>query len=419
VLAAGVAVGALLAVELAAPLVYRLTHGEPFPAGEMRRRLHTAGSIQQLEDPAGRRLPQTVAGKDLHPYVGFAYRSGLGFTSPDPLLAREPGTVNVALTGGSFAEGVFLHAGDHLRHWLADHVPAYRGRRIELVALTMGGFKQPQQLMALAWCLALGAEYDLVLNIDGFNEVALPWAENLPNRVASTYPRSWHMYALKGFDPDATLALAEVFERQRDRERMRRVFASPPLSWSRYLLQLWDALDRRAVDDVREAYVHWIETASGLGAEDAAAFGPYRAFPSEEATFEALAGDWARSSLQLGRLAAANGARYLHVLQPNQYVPDSKPMGPDERRVAILDGPYGYRDAVLRGYPRLAEAGRRLEGSGLEFLDLRFLFADEPRPAWADSCCHLNPFGYRRVVDAMVAALAGDSTGAAEAAPAE
>ncbi len=417
--AVGIVLAALLVVELAAPAVYRLTHGGPFPADAVARRLQTPGSIQQLEDPAGRRLPDTVSGKDLHPYVGFAQRHGLGFTSPDPLLDREPGVVNVVVTGGSFAEGIFHHAGDHLRRRLAEDVPAYRGRRVALVALTMGGFKQPQQLMALAWCLVLGAEYDLVLNVDGFNEVALPWAENLPNRVATSYPRSWHMYALKGFDPGATLALAEVFERQRRRERTRRLFSSPPLSWSRYLMQLWDALDRKALDDIREAYVRWVEVASGLGADDGPAFGPYRDFPSDDAAFEALAEEWARSSLQLGRLASANGARYVHALQPNQYVPGSKPMGPDERRVAIFKGPYGYRDAVLSGYPRLAQAGRRLEESGVEFLDLRFLFADEPRQVWSDSCCHLNAFGYHLVVDAIVGALAAEETGAAAAAPVE
>lgn len=404
---AAIVVVAIAALELLAPLVYRTTHGVPFPAEALRRRLRHPTTLGQMEAPGADRMPTTVSGKDLHPYFGFAYRHGLGFTSDQPLLRRTPGAVNVAITGGSFAEGVFLHAGERLQQKLAADVAAYRGREVRLVALTMGGFKQPQQVMALAWCQVLGAQYDLVVNIDGFNEVALPWAENLPHRVAAAYPRSWQMYALKGFEPAATLALARVFELERRRERLRRVFATPPLAWSRYALQLWAALDDTALDDVREAYIRWIETASG-GGDSERRFGPYHDYPDEEAAFRAMATEWAESSRQLAHLAEGAGARYLHVLQPNQYVPGSKPMSAAERRVAILDQPYAYRDAVLAGYPLLAAAGDRLAAEGEAFLDLRFLFEHEPRPVWADSCCHLNDLGYEQVADAIVAALAAD-----------
>lgn len=405
---AAIVVGSVVALELLAPLAYRLTHDVPLPLEQLRQRVRQPATMQQIEDPDATRLPPAVSGKDLHPYLGFAYRHGLGFTSDEPLLTRRPDTVNVVLTGGSFAEGVFLHTGERLTRRLAAEVAAYRGREVQLVALTMGGFKQPQQVMALAWCLVLGAQYDLVVNVDGFNEVALPWAENLPHRVAASYPRSWQMYALKGFDPAATYALARVFELQRGRERLRRVFATAPLVWSRYALQLWDALDLKARDDMREAYLAWIETATGLIDGDRT-FGPYHAYPDEAAAFDALAAEWAQASRQLARLANANGAHYLHVLQPNQYVPDSKPMSDAERRIAILGEPYPYRDAVLAGYPRLAAAGAELATEGEHFLDLRFLFQTETRPVWADSCCHLNQLGYEQVADAIVAALAADA----------
>ena len=37
---------------------------------------------------------------------------------------------------------------------------------------------------------------------------------------------------------------------------------------------------------------------------------------------------------QLSRLCVANGIEYVHVLQPNQHLPGSRPMGTKERKEA-------------------------------------------------------------------------------------
>ena len=46
-------------------------------------------------------------------------------------------------------------------------------------------------LLVLNYMLALGQTFDLVINIDGFNEVALPPITNLPNQVNPFFPRNW------------------------------------------------------------------------------------------------------------------------------------------------------------------------------------------------------------------------------------
>jgi len=47
-----------------------------------------------------------------------------------------------------------------------------------LVILGFPGYKQPQQLLALAYFLSLGAEYDLIINLDGYNDIVLPVTDN-------------------------------------------------------------------------------------------------------------------------------------------------------------------------------------------------------------------------------------------------
>ena len=64
-------------------------------------------------------------------------------------------------------------------------------KELVFVNLALGGYKQPQQLMTLAYLLSLGAEFDLILNIDGFNEVALDEFENGAEKLFPAFPRGW------------------------------------------------------------------------------------------------------------------------------------------------------------------------------------------------------------------------------------
>jgi len=50
--------------------------------------------------------------------------------------------------------------------------------------------------------------------------------------------------------------------------------------------------------------------------------GPAYYYESESDLFEDLAAVWKRCSIQMHKFCAANGIRYFHFLQPNQYVRD-------------------------------------------------------------------------------------------------
>jgi lysophospholipase L1-like esterase len=107
------------------------------------------------------------------------------------------------------------------------------------------------------------------------------------------------------------------------------------------------------------------------------------------------------------QLCAARGIPYHHFLQPNQYVPGSKPLTLEERTRFTRDD-HPYRQAVLDGYPELRKAGEELRRSGVAFHDLTDLFADEERTVYGDDCCHLNAYGNRRLAEAVAAALRQD-----------
>jgi hypothetical protein len=103
-------------------------------------------------------------------------------------------------------------------------------------------------------------------------------------------------------------------------------------------------------------------------------------------------------------LCRANRIAYVHVLQPNQYVPDSKPLGPQERITAVRDEEC-YALGAKHGYPELLREGETLRAEGVDFHDLTRLFAAFADPIYIDTCCHYNQQGNDLLAEAVAEAL--------------
>jgi hypothetical protein len=132
--------------------------------------------------------------------------------------------------------------------------------------------------------------------------------------------------------------------------------------------------------------------------------GPSESFADLESLLRHCVGVWKRSSLELAKVCAGMGVEYHHFLQPNQYVPNSKPMDALERQYAV-EPTYPAREAVEKGYPLLIQAGRELTSSGVRFHDLTQIFAHETKPTYRDNCCHLTPTGNDLLAVAMAQAI--------------
>jgi lysophospholipase L1-like esterase len=117
-----------------------------------------------------------------------------------------------------------------------------------------------------------------------------------------------------------------------------------------------------------------------------------------------LVANWERCSLMLEKTCRAHGIRYYHILQPNQYVPGSKPMGEEEKKVALWDQLPG-KPLIEEGYPLLREGGRRLAKQGVRFHDLSMAFAKSKEPFYFDNCCHFNRAGNEVLARAVARAV--------------
>jgi hypothetical protein len=128
---------------------------------------------------AGGEWPAVSSHQAVHPYVGYVLDpdalegvNSLGFLQfPQDIPRRAPGRTVVALTGGSVAMMLYEGAGDRLRQEIERRLP---GQQVDICCLAVLGHKQPQQIMAVNYLGCLGAEFDVVVNLDGFNEIAFP-----------------------------------------------------------------------------------------------------------------------------------------------------------------------------------------------------------------------------------------------------
>ena len=350
-----------------------------------------------------------------HPFVGFVYdpnfdpvgtkkyhsipASTWGYLDDkNPIRSKSDDEVVVGLFGGSVAFWLSVQGDQALLDELAQ-TPAFRGKRLVLIRTALGGVKQPQQLASLNYLLALGAHFDVVINLDGFNEVSLA-PENAAKGMFPFFPYNWPALLGQAGDPAMLRLVGQITLLERQRGERARLFSKPVLRHSVFASVLWRILDRRLEGEISQARLAFHDFKPDPNAPvpvtTYATRGPFHAYGTQEPLFDEIAAVWSRSSLLMRDACAANGIRYFHFLQPNQYVPDSKPLGEAEKKIAIWPGS-AYETGVHLGYPKLLAAGAGLRGRGVEFYDLTRIFATDPNPIYIDGCCHVSPEANQRL----------------------
>jgi hypothetical protein len=411
VLLAACLAGALF-LEIAGSLTYRAVRGRIFSRSEIRERLTARRFAEDGTGGAEASKDETPPDQAvvLHPFFGFVINptakgvNEFGFFRREPLVKRSPDKRTVIFFGGSVADQVFYLGQPALLEALQQR-PDFQGRAIEILTTAVGGYKQPQQLMILAYLLSRGAEYDVVVNLDGFNEIDSSM-DNIATGVNPYFPHTWKLHARLGLDREASVLLGRIEVLRDERERLRRWFDRPLLRSAAFSLALWDFLDR-----AREAEIHrrtaQLEAMLDDEREDLPpqVQGPPYEYENDEAFYRDMADFWASASLHMARLCELHGIAYVHLLQPNQYLPGSKKLTDEELEVAY-DDRYTGIERVPVAYPILIERGGELrERHGVNFVDLTRMFADESRTVYNDFCCHVNKLGAELMARRVAAAI--------------
>src|SRR4030095_7843852 len=191
------------------------------------------GQLFYLHRPTYELIPETAQGEitadRLNPYFGPSHKAGQPFDFPSEL--REDGTPPpsrpmatnnfgfdspyqypivksnrefiIGIFGGSVSVFFCLAGVDHLVADLQRH-EFFKDRTIVLLCMAHEGYKQPQQLLVLSYFLSIGQTFDLVVNIDGFNEVALS-SYNNQRGLDISMPSAMHLDPLVNLVNQTTL----------------------------------------------------------------------------------------------------------------------------------------------------------------------------------------------------------------------
>lgn len=377
-----------------------------------RYREEQRATERQVQQPGG------AAGNHffvVHPYLGTVRNPGwqghylledpitrYGFCDTDsPIRKRAANRVIVGVLGGSVAS-IFAKQGREKLQQELQASPRFAGKQVEVVNLAISGHQQPQQVMALNYALALGGEFDIIMNIDGFNEVAHYARENWPAGVHPIYPRNWHRVVTNLPDPTAIRLTGEMTYLQEQRGRWASWVLNSPLHHSVTMNLIWRIRDRRFQNEITRC-AHEIEQLHKRGLPYRAV-GPPFTLADEKAMYNQRADLWQRCSVQLHRTCVGHGIAYYHFLQPNQYVPGSKYMSPRERKRAWLENDLD-KYGVEVGYPLLIQRAPQLRAEGVRFHDLRWIFKDHKEPLYVDTCCHFGRRGNELMAQAIAAAI--------------
>ncbi len=354
--------------------------------GQARR---AGGQVRGSAGTGGSRL--------LHPFFGYDAKEGSKLIDRyvELHLSEERDKhFTVLVCGGSAAEifvGVNKGGSAHLKNLLAAH-PKLQGRKVHIQRLARAGYKQPQQLTKLAYFLAHGCRPDVVLNLDGYNEIKLgirnatvgsridfPSANHWQHLAANTQSGIQHqeefvamLVARRDFLVPCQTALQDrTFDSALTgrflQNRAQRAFRALVAAESAYSDALAGAGPRKSQALTTEQRLGFVESAVRL---------------------------WSESSRGMHLLAEGVGATYIHCLQPSLQDPGSKIMTATERRKALAKQPI---DPHFKGYyDELRSAGAALARDGVDFLDLSHIFAEVEETLFYDHV-HVGTAGNRRL----------------------
>ncbi len=395
-----------LAIETISYLGFWIGNKKKFSFEEITRA--KAGHVALMESlRTNSPTPEAASFLAPHPYIGFVYHpayhpektkasagvpvSEWGFLDDKtPLHEKSDDKVVIGIFGGSVAFWLSVKGIDPMLAELAK-VPEFNGKRFIVVRTALGGFKQPQQLMTVNYLLALGGHFDIILNLDGLNDVALAPAWIRKNGMFPHFPREWGNLVSRGADFEMLRRLGELNVYKVWRGEWASLFLRPGLRHSVTLNTIWNLTDRIWENRIARAQYR-IDAYTSSAANKAVPYGgrgPAREYENTESMYADLALVWQRSSWQMHTLAQGKNIRYYHVLQPNQYFKGSKKLGEAERKVAIHEGSI-FERGVNHGYPLLIRGGSELRERGVKFFDLTMIFQNTTEPVYIDNCCHLN-----------------------------
>lgn len=397
-------------LETIALIIYGFKHGALFYFQEKR----PVPQVLERREPRAEAERQ-LTNKRVHPFFGYTYPAGLpntnnyGFNCPFdfPLQKENDNWFIIGIFGGSVADDFYREGRERLAEQLKLK-PAFANKEIFFLNFAAGGYKQPQQLQVLTYFLSIGQELDVVIEIDGLNEVVF-CANNNRLNVDIAMPSAQHFLPLRDLldrqaMTDEKLELTwNIHQLKKKISALDEKMKTTPLASFYWILS---ALRQNAYRQYQEEILRFDQfiqpvTSSPHDSLLNMKFTPKSRDDSQLMT--SIAHFWARSSLLMHAVQVAHQGQYLHILQPNQYF-SHKSFTDDEKKYAV-DNQSVYSLLVKKGYPALVKAADNLKEKNVHAVSAVTIFDTIQETIYTDNCCHFNTRGHEILADFIAGLL--------------
>ncbi|MEG4203521.1 hypothetical protein QUA20_06275 [Microcoleus sp. Pol7_A1] len=375
-------------------------------------RTKTKEKVVEDIERIGIRLDESIVER-LHPFFGYVLKQGAftneklklkvnkhGFFSlyEYPFIKTNKNQFIIGVFGGSVANNFAVdeYVSQRLSKKLQSY-PEFAGREIVVLNFGNGGYKQPQQLLILNYFLALGQELDLVINIDGFNEVAL---SNLNNKaqVEVGMPSVQHIQPLTGLannnlSPEAMSSIVQINENKKQLKAGIDKLQTCQLALCHAVTSLQV---KQLVNNYQQAVVKYdrqVTQSNPDTANSGIVYIPKADFVLQDAAaFDKMASMWYESSIGMNQILSSRKINYFHFIQPNQYYPTKRAFTAKENEIAI-DKKSPYIEGVKKGYPVLLSKVDDLQKAGVNVFNAVNILDNTKETVYKDACCHYNSVG--------------------------
>ena len=324
----------------------------------------------------------------VHPYFGYADEEIRRFER-DVALDNLGDAFILGVTGGSVAAQIARHLRKHsdLLEPLRQLVTQSGYSGIKIVNLAVGGGKQPQQFFIMSYFFE---HLDFVINIDGFNDLA---SYSLLPVYPLEYPSQSPRYFQTSSDGSIYIVLGlSVIRLYKTINQLPRWV--PFLDKSYLYFSVWYVVHPLLYQLIRKFEAAYFEKVIvGTWSEELNA-------PTEQEIIARRAKVWKTHTRRQDELFHSSG-RLLMFVQPNQYLPESKPLSEDELSSAVhSDSATRYTTAMIQ----LRSAVKDLMTEGVKIIDLTQIFSKTHETVYSDNCCHLNKRGKDIIANTVLAA---------------
>jgi hypothetical protein len=373
----------------------------------------------------GVRLEEEIVER-FHPYFGYVTKQG-AFPRPDvnlkvnnygfytrydyPFIKKNTNQYIIGIFGGSVANDFAIN--DYIYNEFTRRLkksPFFANKEIIILNFGIGGYKQPQQLLILNYFLAINQQFDLVINLDGFNEIALANVNN-KNQLDLAMPSFQHIQPLTGLannnlsfkvlqsmlDIRQTKKLLSKTMKDLDSCSLALCYTARSLQ-ARHLINQYQeqlkAYEKQQKENANQLFdknnvINLYQSPSKLDAEKA---------------YDKMISIWYQSSLTMSQVLKARKIPYFHFIQPNQYYQTKRVFTEEEKKLYLgTDSPYS--DAIKSGYPKLLSKVEDLRKEQVNVFSAVNVLDGEKETVYRDNCCHYNNIGQNLLGDYISEAI--------------